>query len=64
MSTIPTHTRPQFTWLFLAVRRADLCDKPHRINVTAPDERAARRLLARDFVFSFAGRIPAGEMLI
>lgn len=49
---------PEFTFHFLAVRRADLHDKPHRESVTAPDELTARRHLARDFVLLFAGRTP------
>lgn len=59
MSTTLTHTCPQFTWLFLAVRRSDALDRPHRHQVTAPTYDAARRLVARDFVATFAGRLPA-----
>lgn len=62
MATIPTPLHPEYTFHFLAVRRSDLNDRPHRESVTAPDERTARRLLARDFVLLFAGRVPAQEV--
>ncbi|EMG7889498.1 host cell division inhibitor Icd-like protein [Enterobacter hormaechei] len=62
MSTTITQTHPQFTWLFLAVRRSDLRDKPHRRQITAPDYHTARRLIARDYVAAFAGRVPAGTI--
>lgn len=62
MSTTPTPTHPQFTWLFLAVRRADVNDRPHRHQVTASTYDAARRLVARDFVATFAGRLPSGAV--
>ncbi|EJH7012407.1 host cell division inhibitor Icd-like protein [Salmonella enterica] len=52
----------KFTWLFLAVARADLQGKPHRESVTAPDELTARRQLAGRFVLCFAGRIPVQEV--
>ena len=58
---------PQYTWLFLAVRRCDLRDKPHRRQVTAPDYHTARRLIARDYIAAYAGRIPchsSGEAVL
>jgi len=58
MASIPTQTNPQYTWLFLAVRRADLQDKPHRKQITAPDYPSARRLIAREYVAAYAGRLP------
>ncbi|EGK6861672.1 ash family protein [Salmonella enterica subsp. enterica serovar Glostrup] len=61
---VATHTpsHPEFTFYFLAVRRSDLSDRPHRESVSAPDETTARRMLARDFVLLFAGRVPAQEV--
>ncbi|HBC7420909.1 TPA: host cell division inhibitor Icd-like protein [Serratia marcescens] len=59
MVATPTPSHPEFTFHFLAVRRSDLSDRPHRETITAPDELTARRHLARDFVLLFAGRIPA-----
>lgn len=61
MVATPTPSHPEFTFHFLAVRRSDLNDKPHRESVTAPDELTARRLLAGCFVLCFAGRVPAQE---
>lgn len=62
MATTPTYPHPQFVWLFLAVRRSDVSAKPHREEVTAPDFMSARRTIARDFVASFAGRLPVREV--
>lgn len=59
MAITPTPSHPKFTFIFLAVRRTDLNDRPHRKSITAPDELTARQLLARDFVLLFAGRVPA-----
>ena len=47
-----------YCWLFLAVSRSDTSARPHRESITAPDEHAARKLLAGQFVLSFAGRLP------
>lgn len=58
MVATPTLSHPEFTFHFLAVRRSDLNDTPHRETVTAPDELTARRLLAGNFVLCFAGRVP------
>ncbi|WP_323639987.1 host cell division inhibitor Icd-like protein [Pectobacterium polonicum] len=58
MVAIPTQTHPEFVFLFLAVRRADVHAVPHRETVIAPNEHSARRLLARDYVLAFAGRLP------
>lgn len=53
-----TPSHPQFTWLFLAVSRADTQDKPHRETITATSEREARAALVGRFILSFAGRLP------
>lgn len=58
MATTLTPSYPQYIWLFLAVRRADMQDKPHRQQITAPDYLTARRLIAREYIAAFAGRIP------
>ncbi|EBK9620939.1 host cell division inhibitor Icd-like protein [Salmonella enterica] len=62
MVATPTPLHPEFTFYFLAVRRSDLTDRPHRETITAPDEMTARRLLAGRFVLCFAGRVPAREV--
>lgn len=58
MASTPALSHSQFVWLFLAVRRSDVNERPQRKTVTAHTEREARRTLARDFVLSFAGRLP------
>lgn len=60
MMAIPTQT--QFKFLFLAVKRTDSTDIPHRIEATAPNEHSARLLLVRDYILSFAGRLPVREV--
>lgn len=62
MATTPISLHPQFIWIFLAVRRSDVLAKPQRKEVTAPDFMSARRTIARDFVASFAGRLPVREV--
>ncbi|EMT6383411.1 host cell division inhibitor Icd-like protein [Providencia rettgeri] len=54
-----TPTQTQFKFLFLAVKRTDKTDTPHRIEATAPNEHDARLMLVRDYILSFAGRLPA-----
>lgn len=60
--TLASSSHSQFTWIFLAVRRSDVSAKSHREEVTAPDFMSARRTIARDFVASFAGRLPVREV--
>lgn len=60
MMAIPAQT--QFKFLFLAVKRTDSTDIPHRIEATAPNEHSARMLLVRDYILSFAGRLPVREV--
>ncbi|POP44691.1 Ash-like/host cell division inhibitor Icd-like protein [Superficieibacter electus] len=62
MATILTPTYPQFVFVFAAIRRADC--KPHvcMLRTVAGDERSARRSLVRDYVLSFAGRLPVAEV--
>jgi hypothetical protein len=56
-------TAPQrFTFLFLAVVRANTQAQPQREQVTATSEREARSLLAGRFVLVFAGRLPVLEV--
>ena len=58
MATIPALPHPQFTFVFLAVRRSDYAARPFAVRTVAPCERAARLKLVADFVLSFAARIP------
>ncbi|EPG9733893.1 host cell division inhibitor Icd-like protein [Citrobacter freundii] len=48
----------KYQYIFLALSRANLQDKPHREDVIACSEREARTLLSGRFILSFAGRIP------
>jgi hypothetical protein len=54
--------KQRFTFLFLAVIRANPQAKPHREQVTATSEREARSFLAGRFVLLFAGRLPVREV--
>lgn len=62
MATILPPLHPQFVFVFAAVRRAD--HKPHirMLRTVAGDEHAARLSLVRDYVLSFAGRLPVAEV--
>lgn len=51
-----------YRWLFLALNRSDYTAKPSRIAVTASNEHDARLMLVRDYILSFAGRLPAQEV--
>lgn len=57
-----TPTQTQFKFLFLSIKRSDTTAKPCRIAVTAPNENSARLMLVRDYILSFAGRLPVKEV--
>lgn len=58
MATVLASSHPEFTFLFLAVRRADRSAQPCAVRVNAYNERAARAQLTADYVLCFAGRLP------
>ena len=58
MATILTPSHPQFVFVFAAVRRADRQPRICMLRAVAGDEHAARLSLVRDYVLSFAGRLP------
>ncbi|TCW43012.1 Ash family protein [Phytobacter diazotrophicus] len=58
MATIPVFFQPEFTFLFLAVRRADSTSRPFPVRITACNEHDARLRLVADFILCFAGRLP------
>ena len=62
MATIPTPSYPQFVFVFAAVRRADRKPRVCMLRTVAGDEYSARRALVRDYVLSFAGRLPVAEV--
>ncbi|HDX8829094.1 TPA: ash family protein [Klebsiella michiganensis] len=62
MATILTPSHPQFVFVFAAVRRADRKPRICMLRAVAGDEHAARLSLVRDYVLSFAGRLPVAEV--
>lgn len=58
MAPALTQTHSEFTFIFLAVRRADSTARPESIRINASNERDARLQLIADFIICFAGRIP------
>lgn len=62
MATILTPSHPQFIFVFAAVRRADPKPRICMLRAIAGDEHTARLSLVRDYVFSFAGRLPVAEV--
>lgn len=62
MATILTPLHPQFVFVFAAVRRADRKPRICMLRTVAGDEHAVRLSLVRDYVLSFAGRLPVAEV--
>ena len=62
MATTITPSHPQFVFVFAAVRRSDRQPRICMLRTVAGDERAARLSLVRDYVLSFAGRLPVVEV--
>ena len=62
MATILTPSYSQFVFVFAAIRRADRKPRICMLRTVAGDEHAARLSLARDYVLSFAGRLPVAEV--
>lgn len=62
MATILTPSHPRFVFVFAAVRRADRKPRICMLRTVAGDEHAARLSLVRDYVLSFAGRLPVAEV--
>ena len=62
MATVPHSPHPEFVFVFAAVRRCERHSRIQMLRTTATDEHAARRTLARDYVLSFACRLPVAEV--
>ncbi|WP_024529391.1 host cell division inhibitor Icd-like protein [Serratia fonticola] len=62
MATTLTPSHSQFVFLFAAVRRNTTTLQPCMLRTVATCEHAARRVLVRDYVLSFAGRLPVAEV--
>ena len=58
MTTVLTAAHSQFTFIFAAIRRTDAAARPCMLRTVAADERTARLSLVRDYMLSFAGRVP------
>lgn len=58
MATILTPSHPKFIFVFAAVRRADRKPRICMLRTVAGDEQTARLSLVRDYVLSFAARLP------
>ena len=62
MATTLTPSHSQFVFVFAAVRRADRKPRICMLRTVAGDEHAARLSLVRDYILSFAGRLPVAEV--
>lgn len=62
MASILAPSHPQFVFVFAAVRRVDPKPRICMLRTVAGDEHAARLSLVRDYVLSFAGRLPVAEV--
>ncbi|AYY05996.1 host cell division inhibitor Icd-like protein [Enterobacter roggenkampii] len=62
MATTLTLSHPQFIFVFAAVRRSVRKPRVCMLRIIAADERTARRSFVRDYVLSFAGRLPVAEV--
>jgi len=58
MAATPASTHLKFTWLFLAINRAESGATPCRMTITADSECTARLMFSDKFVLLFAGRLP------
>ncbi len=62
MATTLTLSHPQFIFIFAAVHRSGHKPRICMLRTVAADERTARLCLVRDYVLSFAGRLPVAEV--
>ncbi|MCP2002923.1 UNVERIFIED_ORG: hypothetical protein J2Y78_001463 [Buttiauxella agrestis ATCC 33320] len=56
----PSH--PQFVFVFAAVRRAEQTSRVAMLRTVAGDEHTARLSFVRDYIISFAARLPVAEV--
>ncbi len=62
MATVLNSPHSEFVFVFAAVRRCERHARVQMLRTTAATERAARQLLARDYVLAFAARLPVTEV--
>lgn len=58
MATTLTPSHPEFVFVFAAIRRADRKPRICMLRTVAGDEHTARHSLVREYVLSFAARLP------
>ncbi|WP_312346862.1 host cell division inhibitor Icd-like protein [Leclercia sp.] len=61
MAATPVLSHSKFTFLFLAVLRADRSARPCALRITAGSEHEARLHLTSNFILCFAGRLPVHD---
>ncbi|MEZ7211945.1 host cell division inhibitor Icd-like protein [Pantoea ananatis] len=62
MAAVLNSPHSEFVFVFAAVRRCERHARVQMLRATAATERAARQLLARDYVLAFAARLPVTEV--
>jgi hypothetical protein len=62
MATTLTLSHPQFIFVFAAIRRTERKPRICMLRTVAGDERSARLSLVRDYILTFAGRLPVAEV--
>lgn len=62
MASTLTFPHPQFIFVFAAVRRSERKPRICMLRTVAGDEHSARLSLVRDYVLTFAGRLPVTEV--
>ncbi|QIE99500.1 ash family protein [Pantoea stewartii] len=62
MATVLNSPHSEFVFVFAAVRHCERHARVQMLRATAATERAARQLLARDYVLAFAARLPFTEV--
>lgn len=64
MATTLTLSHPEFVFVFAAIRRADRKPRICMLRTVAGDEHTARRSLVREYVLSFAARLPVAGVCL
>nr|WP_237932812.1 host cell division inhibitor Icd-like protein [Buttiauxella sp. S19-1] len=62
MASILAPTHPQFVFVFAAIRRNERTSRVSMLRTVAGDEHTARLSLVRDYILSFAARLPVAEV--
>ena len=63
MTMVLAASYPEFIFIFAAVLRNDHVARPCMLRCAAKDERTARAKFVRDYVLSFAGRLPVKAVI-